>query len=54
MANATLGRLKDTISPVEALTLIASAYLLIKGMDDYKKDRDERKKKEHPRLEAAG
>jgi len=53
-AQQTVGKLKDTISPVEALTLFASAYLLIKGMDDYKKDRDERKKKEHPQLEATG
>lgn len=38
-------RLADRIQPVDVLTLLTSAYLLIRGMDNFKKDMEERKKK---------
>lgn len=40
----TLFLLTDQINPVESLTVMAGIYLMVRGMDNFKKDLDERKK----------
>ena len=44
--------LKDVISPIQLLTILTSAYLLIRGLDNFKKDSDARKeRKAHARAQ---
>ena len=43
VAGQTLYGLGDFIEPVQSLSLLASVYLLIRGMDNFKKDLDSRK-----------
>jgi hypothetical protein len=40
----TMSKLKDVIEPVELLTIFTAVYLLIRGLDNFKKDLDERKR----------
>jgi hypothetical protein len=44
MATKTMHDLKPQMQPSEMLTLGTSAYLIIRGLDNFKKDIDERKK----------
>lgn len=53
MTYQTMSRTNDMITPVQALGLMASVYLVIRGFDNYKKDLDERKKKTEQTAEAA-
>jgi hypothetical protein len=53
MTYQTMSRTNDMITPVQALGLMASVYLLIRGFDNYKKDLDERNKKTEQTAEAA-
>ncbi len=45
VTGGTMYTLGDEIQPVQVLVLPASAYLLIRGLDNFKKDLDERKRK---------
>jgi len=48
LAATTLFRLKNSILFEELLTIGAAIYVMIRGMDNFKKDFDERNAKEKP------
>jgi hypothetical protein len=53
MAVKTMHDPKSDIPPTDMLTLGTSAYLIIRGMANFKKDLDERKKAPPPKLAAS-